>query len=390
MAEFSKELFENSLCIESNKWTKDTLSGLPACKGVLLFINAAGQPIQLLQAANLRRTAMAKLITSDEPASINRKTNISELSSKVCYITCSNNFQTQLSYIHLAHAVFEKTAGDWILLPRPSFMSIDTDRPLPYFYVSDTPQKSEARNAFGLFPNRKAAASFCEILNTVFGLCRNSSFLNTGREVSCPYLQMKTCLGPCIDIALREKYIDSVRQACDTAAGKIQPTIENLRERMSVASQSMQFEKAAVFKKKIDTLQKLTSLDFCWVHNLDDLCILHIDLGQNRKIAGKNKKRRLYKAYKITAKNIYELGVFVPKSTEQIISFLNHTWNRGQPLPYTLKPKEHLATLSLFLFRSARSGIWLDCTETIPKEVLIKQLQKAFDIKFHDKSTELS
>ena len=57
-----EELFDHSLHRESNEWTKDTLSGLGACKGVLLFTHADGQPIQLLQAASIRRTAQAKLL----------------------------------------------------------------------------------------------------------------------------------------------------------------------------------------------------------------------------------------------------------------------------------------------------------------------------------------
>ena len=254
--------------------------------------------------------------------------------------------------------------------------------------LGDIPKKDEGPKVFGLFSNRKTAALFCEILNTVFVLCRNPSLLNTGKEPSCPYLQMETCPGPCLDVTIREKYSNAVQEACDVASGEIRPTIESLHEQMSQAAQSMQFERAASLKKNIESLKKLTPYDFRWVRNLEDLCILHIDLDIKRKIAGKNKKRPLYKTYKITAKNVYELGTFVPKSPKQIMSFLNHTWNCGQEVSYTFKPKEHLATLSLFLFRSNQSGLWLDCTEAISKDSLFKQLQEIFGIKFCCKSAE--
>ena len=388
MARFNEELFEDSLCIESNEWTKDTLSGLPTCKGVLLFVNASGQPIQLLQVASLRRTALAKLIASDELPSGSRKTDISELTAKIYYVSCHNNIQSQLTYIRLAHTIFEKDASDWIQLPKPSFSIIEMDDSLPYFYVSDILPINKKRKVFGFFPNRKTASLFCKILNTVFVLCRNPSLLNSGKEASCPYLQMETCPGPCLDMTLREKYSDAVRKACDTASGKIQSTIESLHEQMSQAAQSMQFEKAALVRKKIERLKKLTTHDFCWIRNLENLCILHIDLDRKRKIAGKNRKRQLYKAYQITTENIYELGTFVPKTPEQIMSFLNHTWNQGQEIVYTFKTKEHLATLSLSLFRSGRSGLWLDCTSVIPKDCLCEQLHEVFGINLHDKNAE--
>ena len=198
--------------------------------------------------------------------------------------------------------------------------------------------------------------------------------LNTGKETSCPYLQMETCPGPCLDMTIRNNYSDAVRKACDTATGHIRLNLQNLHKQMTQAAQSMQFERAASLKKKIERLNKLTAHDFHWVHNLEDLCILHIDLDIKCKIAGKNKKRQLYKAFKITAENVYKLGTFVPKTPEQIMSFLNHTWNCGQKVAYTFKKKEHLATLSLFLFRSAQSGLWLDCSDDIPKYSLCAQM----------------
>ncbi|MBL7215106.1 MAG: UvrB/UvrC motif-containing protein [Phycisphaerae bacterium] len=373
MAEFDEELFEASLCIESNEWTKDTLSGLPACKGVLFFTDASDQPIQLLQVANLRRTAQAKLI-HEEPLWPHRKTDISELTTKIFYTCCDNNFEMQLTYIQLAHAVFQKNAGDWIQLPKISLAVIETDSYLPFFYVSDNPKTDENRKAFGLFPSRKAAAAFCETLNAVFELCRNPSLLNTGRETSCPYLQMQTCPGPCLGTGNRKSYSDAVQRACTAAAGQIDSTTQQLYEQMNLSAQSMRFEQAATLKKQIESLKQLTGNDFTWVHDLQNLCVLHIDIGAKRKITGKNKKRQLYKAWKITAKDIYELGIFVPQTPEQVMSFLNRRWNDGQKFVYSPTHKEHLAVLSLFLFRSNPSGLWLDCTQKIPEDDLTNGL----------------
>ena len=368
MAGFAEELFEASLCIESDEWTKDTLSGLPTCKGVLLFSNSSGHPIQLLQAANLRRTAQAKLVR-DESSPPKRKADISQLTTKISYVCCRNNFETQLATVRSAHAIFRETAGDWVQLPKVRLAAIETDAYLPFFYVSDNAYMDEKRTLFGLFPTRKAAAEFCETLNAVFGLCQNSSLLNTGKEASCPYLQMGICRGPCVDKNIREDYQEAVRRACETASGQLQPTLDRLHEQMTEASQSTRFEQAALLKKKLDRLEKLTAHHFDRVHELADLCILHIDRDVKRKIGGKNKKRQLYKAFKITAENVYELGVFVPQTPGQIASFLEHRWDKGEKLVYTCKRKEHLGVLSLFLFRSNQSGLWLDCGDGIPQTI---------------------
>lgn len=365
MALFNEALFEASLCIETDEWTKQRLSELPTCKGVLLFADAEGRPIQLMQAGNLRRTAQAKLVR-EETCATGRKADISTLTATVFYTSCYNAFESQLTYIRLAHAIFRKEAVDRIQLPKISLAVIETNAYLPFFFVSGDPQRSEHRRVFGLFPSRKAAAEFCEILNAVFDLCRNPSLLNTGREASCPYLQMETCPGPCLDAGLQRRYAEAVRGGCEAAGGDIEQVNQQLYELMNRASQSMRFEQAAVIKKKLASVGKLTGPDFGWVHALENLRILHIDTGAKRKIAGKNKKRQLYKAWQITAEYVYALGDFVPKTPEQVVSFLYRKRDKGLPVPYTENVKEHLAMLAFFLFRSNPPGLWADCSRRIP------------------------
>ena len=373
-----EELFEASLCRESDKWTKTTLSGLPTCKGVFLFADVSGRPIQLLQTANLRRTVQAKLL-HEEPTASNRKTDISQPAAKIFYTCCYNYYQLQLTYIQFAHAVFQKNANNWIQLPKLSFAGIDADACLPFFYASENPQTHVNRSMFGLFPTRKAAAEFCEILNAVFGLCRNPSLLKTGKENSCPYLQMKTCPGPCLQNKEQGTYLNAVEQACLTAAGNIPSAIQNLHREMIQASKSMRFEEAALLKKHSQSLEKLTRNDFRWVRNLQDLCILYVDLDAKRKIAGKNKKRQRYKAYKITAESVQELGIFVPRVASQTASFLAHTWDQGQKAVYAKNTTEHLAMLSLFLFRSNTPGLWLAADQTPPAKVF-EELSETFKL----------
>ena len=68
-----EELFDSSVAPEQHNWTPDALADIPTCKGVLLFSDSDDQPIQLMQTANLRRTARAKIFQQDE--SISKKTD---------------------------------------------------------------------------------------------------------------------------------------------------------------------------------------------------------------------------------------------------------------------------------------------------------------------------
>ena len=377
-----EELFENSLCIESSEWTKDTLSGLPACKGVLLFTNAEGKPIQLLQAASLRRTAQAKLLGSEEESDLpSRKTDISELTARIYYTCCYNNFQSQLTYTRLAHAVFGNQAADWIQLPSPAFVVLDTDAKLPYFTVSSNPKTNGTRNVFGLFPNRKAAAQFCEILNTVFGLCRNPSLVGTGNEPSCPYLQMQTCPGPCVGKLAMETYRAFVDEALLAAGGDVDAALEERKQQMHTAAQSMHYERAKVLKDQIDALKKLQWTSFKWTTRLDQLSVLHIDKADKIKVEGQRKRVQQYAVWKITANGVFALGQCSLDNSESLDALLRENWNTQRPEAYAANPYEHLATLSLFLFRNNVQGFWGNCSGGLPDmEALCSQLAEMFQI----------
>jgi hypothetical protein len=374
-----EELFDSSVTLKQNNWTQDALADLPTCKGVLFFVNAAGKPIQLLQAANCRRTAQAKLLHKDaDPAT--RKPDVSDLTTVIYHTCCYNNFLSQITYTQLAHAVFGKDAANWIQLPKISLAAIDTDVFLPYFYVTDTANEHPGQQRFGLFPSRKAAAEFCDVLNTVFVLCRNPALLETGKEQSCPYLQMQTCPGPCLHTELRESYANAVNRAIETAAGTLETMQQQLQQQMQQAAKRMEFEHAQQCKKKLDLLQKLTRPDVQYVHPLRDLCFLHIDIGPKVNIEGQKRKQQQLMWFKVTSQGAFHLGDFVPDTENSISEFLETNWTKT-PTPLLLKDsKELLSVLSLQLFKNNPSGIWLDCTSGIWLEKIISELKRQWNL----------
>lgn len=373
-------LFQASLGIENNKWTNDTLAALPTCKGVLLFADAAGRPIQLLQAANCRRTAQARLVHDDTQSAPRKKADVSDLTTCVYYTCCYNNFLSQVTYTHLAHILYENESESWIQLPKISFAVIDTSALLPYFHVTEAVEEHSGQKRFGLFASRKAASEFCEILNTIFVLCRNPSLLKTGRESSCPYLQMQTCPGPCLHAALQDDYAEAVQSAIQTAAGNVESASNQFRQQMQQASEQMAFEKAQYCKKKMELLEKLNRPDFLYVHPLKDICFLHIDIGPKEKLEGSNRKIRQLMWYKVTADGAYRLGSCTPDTTDDIKAFLETNWPKNDNPLDIRGPKELLSLVSLHLFRSQQSGIWLDCAGGIWLEKIISELQSCFEL----------
>lgn len=400
-----EELFDSSVSLEQHNWTSDALAEIPTCKGVLLFVDSNHHPIQLLEAANLRRTAKAKLLCEEPPKNSppltepkvrhippgkqgplpvsspdgvvekRPKTRLLNLATTLYYARCYNHYSSQITYIQLAHTIFGKDAADWIQLPKISLATIDTNVFLPFFYVSDTPATKKNQKKFGLFPNRKAALRFTEILNTVFCLCRNPSLVKSGREQSCPYLQMQTCPGPCLNAGLHENYAAAVNRAVQVASGGVETTQQQLQQQMQQSSEQMDFEKANELKKQIEQLKKLQKQDYRWVHDLNNLSVLHADRTVKKSVEGQRKRIRQYQWFKIDAEATYDLGEFSPTSQQEIDLFLEQNWTTRSPIPFAGGTRKHLANLAFFLFRSKRSGLWLDCSDGIMGDRLYTEIE---------------
>jgi len=368
-----EELFESSVAFEHENLTLDALTDVPTCKGVLLFADSDCQPIQLLQTANLRRTARTKLFHQNE--SVSKKTNISALTNKIYWQCCYNDFMTQTVYVQLAHILFGKRIDDWIHLSRPCFSVIETDSYLPYFDASNNPAISEKRIAYGLFPSRKAAAEFSKTLNSVFCLCQNPTLLKTGRESSCPYLQMMKCPKPCLDPTQKASYLNRCDKATEAANGHITPSLNALNQRMDKAAKAMDFEKASELKKQLDQLGNLKKRDYRWVHNLKNLSVLHVDRTFKKSIEGQRRRIQQYQWFKINAEAIYDLGDFTPTSWQDIDRFLEQNWTAGSTISFAGDTGKHLANLAFFLFRSKKSGVWIDCSDGIFGDQLYTEIE---------------
>jgi hypothetical protein len=142
----------------------------------------------------------------------------------------------------------------------------------------------------------------------------------------------------------------------------------------------MQFEHAQQCKKKLELLNKLTRRDFQYVHPLEDLCFLHIDIGPKANIAGQKRKIQQLMWFKVTSQGAFHLGDFVPDTENGISEFLETSWtNNPTPLPLT-DNREGLSVLSLQLFKNNPSGIWIDCTKGIRLEKIISELKRQWNL----------
>jgi hypothetical protein len=380
-----EELFDDCLQIDPVAQTAEDLRPLPTCKGVLLFADKALAPIQLLIAANIRRTATHRLFPQD-PTVIKRRANISLITRKIYCCRCYNDFGSALKHYRIAKVLYRDTYSEQLTLPKQSYVKIKASAKWPFFSLTDRSSDLDGENVFGPFPSRKAAAEFIQILQDAFGLCKRPDLLAGGQNfASCPYLQMGSCCAPCVGKMARDEYLRYIEDAISAAAGDVQKQTAKLKDQMQELAKARAFEQAQLIKKRLGRLKLLGRSDYQWTGKLGDLVILHIDRAA--KVASEGKKRKTiqtYAAFLIKAGCIGQLGDFALEDLGEFYkSFLAQlsgpaAWADSETL------KEQLSLLAYHLYRSKPRGIWFNCSNQnrIPTtDEIANTIAEKFDTK---------
>ncbi len=109
---------------------------------------------------------------------------------------------------------------------------------------------------FGPFTSGTAAKATWKLLGKVFPLrkCNDNAFRNRVRP--CLYHHIKQCLAPCVLDVEPAVYKEIVRKVEMFLSGRTGELLERLRREMQLASESLEFERAAEYRDQIRAVQK--------------------------------------------------------------------------------------------------------------------------------------
>jgi len=170
-------------------------------------------------------------------------------------------------------------------LPRYNVIFRD-DKSYPYLKISGDqfPRisfhrglKKKEQNYFGPFPNSPAVRDSIKLLQKVFLLrtCENSVFKNRSRP--CMEHQIQRCSAPCVNLISEEDYKEDINQAMMFLNGKDTKVINNLSEKMTNFAEKNEFERAAVFRDRIQSLRQVRLKQFVSDFSENDADIIAIE-----------------------------------------------------------------------------------------------------------------
>lgn len=118
--------------------------------------------------------------------------------------------------------------------------------------VVDSEIKKDGGEYFGPYPNVGAAVQTQQLLNKIYPLRRCPK----GQKRACLYYHMGQCIGPCDHEVPEEEYEEQIRRIRSFLKGNVKTIKADLKQKMTDASEDLNFEAAAEFRDQISYIEK--------------------------------------------------------------------------------------------------------------------------------------
>ena len=237
---------------------------IPAKRGVVMLAGESDHPILLLTAADIRARVRARLRNPD-PQERSKLPDLHQITRKILWTLCASPFETDLEFFETGRETFAGNYTELLAFKPGWFVHVDPAQTWAHFARTREVFARDGRY-FGPFATGRSAQRFVEVVQDVFGLCRDIRCLRKSPHGQrCSYGQMGRCLCPCDGTVGMDEYRRAVAEAADLSNGGRKAVRARLAEQMAAASEQLNFESAGRLKRKIERLEELDSPDFAHV-----------------------------------------------------------------------------------------------------------------------------
>lgn len=264
--------------LKGHKLIQDYLKTLDTSPGVYRMLNGASEVLYVGKARNLRARVSNYARPSGHSGRIARM--ISETASMMFLTT-----RTETEALLLEQNLIKQLKPRYNVLLRDdkSFPNILISRAHPFPQLKKhRGKRTEKGSYFGPFASAGAVNRTLNQLQKVFLLRNCSDSMFESRTRPCLQYQIKRCSAPCTGRIDAQGYAALVSDAERFLQGKSTTVQANLAAEMSLASQAMEFERAAALRDRIKALtqvQQTQGINPAGVAEAD-IVALHLENGQ--------------------------------------------------------------------------------------------------------------
>ena len=234
---------------------KKELPLVPKLPGVYRMLNSKGEILYVGKAKNLPNRL--KSYVSEKNHIIRTERMLSQ-TKRLEITTTSNESEALLLEANLIKKF------------KPKFnILLRDDKSFPFIFIGNKEKWSQIKRHrgkkskegfyFGPFASAGSANWTIKMIQKIFHLriCDDTVFKN--RERPCILYQIKRCSGPCVGYVTESDYKQTVDDAIEFVSGKSRKIQKSLSNQMEKASEDLDFEKAAILRDRIKSLNIIQS-----------------------------------------------------------------------------------------------------------------------------------
>ncbi|MGF1636170.1 MAG: excinuclease ABC subunit UvrC [Cyclobacteriaceae bacterium] len=269
--------------IQEPAYTPDQVKQFPEKPGVYCFYNADGTLIYVGKAKSLKSRVSSYF---NDHAGHNRKTirmvseirniGITHVNSEFDALLLENNLikNHQPKYNILLRD--DKTFPYICILNEPFPRIIYTRKFLP-----------EKGNYFGPYASVSAMKTVLDLLRNIFqirtcSLNLTKENIDKGKFKVCLEYHIGRCKGPCENLQTHEDYLEDIKKAESIIKGNLAPARSYFKEKMTIAAEALEFEKAQLYKMKLELLEKYQAKSVVVSTTLQDVDVFAIVSDEKR------------------------------------------------------------------------------------------------------------
>ncbi len=318
---------------------KDTIASLPDSPGIYRYYNRDGELIYVGKAKSLKKRVSSYF---NKQSQYNRKTEklVSEI-AKIEFTMTNSEFDALL------------LENNFIKQNQPKYnILLKDDKTFPYLCILKErfpriiytrkyiPKQGEY---FGPYTSVVSMKAVLELVRQLYSI-RTCSLLLSKENIEqhkfkvCLEFHIGNCKGPCEGLQEEASYLEEIAQARNILKGDLSVVEDEFSRRMKEAAATLEFEKAGLYKHKLELLEKFQTKSLVVNRKLTDIDVMTITSSEVNAFIN---YLQIKEGSIIFSKNI-EVKKKLDESDEDILGFvvqeLRNTYRSNNPEVYTNIP----------------------------------------------------
>jgi excinuclease ABC subunit C len=252
--------FETSNKFES---IREKIKGFPSGPG-LYFMKDSGDKVLYIGKAKNLRSRVASYFQPAADLTSSRGPKIVEMLSKVetiDFVETPNEVDAVLKEARLVKDVRPPYNTDLVDDKTFPYLEITSREDFPGVYITRKPRAKGSR-LFGPFASAKDLRAVLVVLQKIFRFrtCNLNIREDDGKRRffrPCLLYSIKQCAAPCGAKIEKQEYKKIIRDLIKFLQSKRSTVLRQLRKQMAEASESLEYEKAAMFRDRIRLIERL-------------------------------------------------------------------------------------------------------------------------------------